>query len=172
MRETRGFGWRGVTFCMAKYPVSCHVQSDSSCFTASSLFSLVRSEKVVETYVASVDADGDAGPLLDFLRHGGRCCLSLAMASYLGEKSEVLEKGRPLWCASAKTRDGKKRGLIGWRTSKDSVTCRLQLPFLGFGSNVSLSTYPYLNLARECYKTVAILSTIEMDSCRATVHLQ
>lgn len=148
--------------------------SNSSCFTVSSLFSLVRSERMVETYVASVDADGDAGPLLDFLRHGGRCCLSLAMASCLGEKSEVLEKGRPLWCASAKTRDGKKRGLIGWQTSRFSSRASSNSNF-----SVSEATYRrqsttylhallYLNLLEECCNPSATLSIIERSSRRYT----
>ena len=64
MRETRGFGWRGVTFyslekVLLVFCVPCFENCPQSIGRAG------------ETYVTGVDADGEAGPLLDFLDHVG-----------------------------------------------------------------------------------------------------
>lgn len=69
MRETRGFGWRGVTFCMANVLLAHTVQNHFA------ILALVLGRSVVgyqgETYVSRIDANGNAGLLLDFLRHRG-----------------------------------------------------------------------------------------------------
>lgn len=65
MRETRGFGWRGVTFCSSN---ACQHVLRPSLEYALDVWTLVR---LGGTYVTSIEADGDAGPLLDFLRHDG-----------------------------------------------------------------------------------------------------
>ena len=63
MRETRGFGWRGVTI-YSNVSVSKNIRSGISSDVSMAM----------ETYVASIHAHGDAGLLLDFLRHPGGVC--------------------------------------------------------------------------------------------------
>jgi hypothetical protein len=78
VRETRGFDWRGVTFCIHASLVSlcpcspCPSASSNLDFLSSSS---IRVRRYISgwTYVTLVKADGNAGLLLDFLGHrGGR----------------------------------------------------------------------------------------------------
>jgi hypothetical protein len=83
VRETRGFTWRGVTFCI-------HTSLVSLCSSLPSLLGLQFSRYPPPsfsdcarcwdsgwTYVALVEADGNARLLLDFLWHrGGRWSMS------------------------------------------------------------------------------------------------
>jgi hypothetical protein len=83
VRETRGFTWRGVTFCI-------HTSLVSLCSLHPSLLDLQFSRYLPPsfsacarywdsgwTYVALVEADGNARLLLDFLWHrGGRWSMS------------------------------------------------------------------------------------------------
>jgi hypothetical protein len=77
VRETRGFDWRGVTFCIHASLVSlCPSFSMSRILHLDSLScSSIRVRRYISgwTYVTLVKADGNAGLLLDFLGHrGGR----------------------------------------------------------------------------------------------------
>jgi hypothetical protein len=83
VRETRGFTWRGVTFCIHASLVSlCSwfpnpLVSLSMYVPPSSFSDRIWWWISGWTYVALVKADGNAGLLLDFLGHrGGRWSMS------------------------------------------------------------------------------------------------
>jgi hypothetical protein len=83
VRETRGFTWRGVTFCIHTSLVSlCPSFPSSLCLPFSpcpppSFSDCARYWDSGWTYVALVEADGNARLLLDFLWHrGGRWSMS------------------------------------------------------------------------------------------------
>jgi hypothetical protein len=81
VRETRGFTWRGVTFCTHASLVSLCPSIQSLFPHLNMLLHLSRCAcgwwKSGWTYVALVEADGNAGLLLDFLGHrGGRWSMS------------------------------------------------------------------------------------------------
>lgn len=68
MRETRGFGWRGVTFCGKVRPLVRYYDPIAWMATFSQVI-----QGIWDTYMTSIEADGDARLLLDFLRHLEEC---------------------------------------------------------------------------------------------------
>lgn len=110
MRETRGFGWRGVTCC----------GDVSDLFETSSFDVAVGADEVQmgETYVASIEANDQARLLLDFLGH---VCDVALVDTALGTIKSVATSSADL---ESEEGDGRSRKcVLGVAASGDNVTC-------------------------------------------------